>query len=278
MKLKFLGTGSCEGVPAMFCKCAGCVEAKKRGGKNIRTRSQAVIDNKLLIDFPSDAYMHSLYGNVPLADIHSVLLTHAHEDHLSVNDLLMRDTNKFCFDGTDGGLLTVYSSEASGREIRERLGSEKAVAAHGVVNKVVAPYTEYDIDGYNVIPVKASHAFELDSYNYIVEKDGRSLLYAVDTGYFLDETWDYIEKRGKRFDTVVLESAYLDAPGVKTHMGIPDNVKVREQLLSTGLADMNTKFYITHMSHYRRPLQDETEARVKPLGFEVAYDYLEIEV
>ena len=278
MKLKFLGTGSCEGVPALFCKCDGCLEARRRGGKNIRTRSQAVVDDILLIDFPCDTYMHTLNGNLPLADIHSVLLSHAHSDHLDISELAMRDTNKFCFHGEDGGILTVYSSEVSGSEIRSRLGTEDAVKAHGVVNRVLEPYTEYEIDGYSVIPIKASHAFELDSYNYIIEKDSRSLLYAVDTGYFLDETWDFLETRGKRFDTVVLESAYLDSPGVKTHMGIPDNVRVRERLLSTGLADDKTKFYLTHMSHYRRPLQEETEARVKPLGFEVAYDYLEVEI
>lgn len=278
MRLKFLGTGSCEGVPAMFCKCKGCITARLRGGKNIRTRSQAVVDGKLLIDFPSDTYMHVLYGGLDLVNVHSVLITHAHEDHLSVNELCFRDSNKHCYAGEECKPLTVYSSEKSGEEIRTRLHTPDRQKQCMVVNKVIEPYKEYDIEGYTVIPIKASHAFNLDSYNYIIKKDGKSLLYAVDTGYFLEETWSFIEEANERFDTVVLESAYLDTPGVETHLGISDNVRVKERLLSSGCADENTRFYITHMSHYRVPLQDETEEKVRKYGISVAYDYLEIEV
>lgn len=278
MKLKFLGTGSCEGVPALFCKCKGCVTARERGGKNIRTRSQAVVDNKILIDFPADTYMHMINGNVDLVNIHTILLTHAHEDHLVPSELRMRDSNKFCYGGEECQDLVVYSSSASGKVLTDNLGDETAYKSHRVKNKVVVPFIPLEIEGYTIIPIKASHAFELDSYNYIIKKDGKSLLYAVDTGYFLDETWEYLENNEKCFDTVVLESSFLDAPGVKTHMGIPDNIKVRERLLEKGLANENTKFYLTHMSHYRSPLQEETENRVRPLGFNVAYDNLEVEV
>lgn len=54
MKIQFLGTAAYEGIPAMFCQCEQCNTARKRGGKNLRTRSQALIDGKLLIDFPAD--------------------------------------------------------------------------------------------------------------------------------------------------------------------------------------------------------------------------------
>lgn len=43
MKITYLGTAAAEGFPAMFCNCEYCREAKKLGGKNIRTRSQAII-------------------------------------------------------------------------------------------------------------------------------------------------------------------------------------------------------------------------------------------
>lgn len=32
MKIRFLGTGASEGVPALFCKCAVCENARKRRG------------------------------------------------------------------------------------------------------------------------------------------------------------------------------------------------------------------------------------------------------
>ena len=48
MKLKYLGTAAAEGYPAMFCDCENCRKAFKNKGKNIRSRSQAIIDNSLL--------------------------------------------------------------------------------------------------------------------------------------------------------------------------------------------------------------------------------------
>ncbi|HBN84914.1 MAG TPA: hypothetical protein DDZ89_13850, partial [Clostridiales bacterium] len=76
MRFKYLGTAAAEGWPAMFCQCEACKKARKAGGKNIRTRSQAVVDDKLLIDFPADTYMHVLYQGLDLANIQHCLITH----------------------------------------------------------------------------------------------------------------------------------------------------------------------------------------------------------
>ena len=54
MRIKYLGTAAAEGVPGIFCDCENCKRARKLGGKNIRTRSQAILDDTLLIDFPAD--------------------------------------------------------------------------------------------------------------------------------------------------------------------------------------------------------------------------------
>ena len=50
MKIKYLGTAAAEGIPAIFCECANCKRPRMLGGKNIRTRSQAIID------FEADGY------------------------------------------------------------------------------------------------------------------------------------------------------------------------------------------------------------------------------
>ena len=49
MKITFLGTAAAEGIPALFCNCQCCTEARRRGGKNLRTRSQSLINDDLLI-------------------------------------------------------------------------------------------------------------------------------------------------------------------------------------------------------------------------------------
>ena len=56
MIVKYLGTGAAEGIPAVFCHCNICKHARQKKGRNIRTRSQALIDGKLLIDFGPDTF------------------------------------------------------------------------------------------------------------------------------------------------------------------------------------------------------------------------------
>ena len=50
MKLQYLGTAAAECWPAIFCECPACLEAARRGGKNIRHRSGAIVDDRVLID------------------------------------------------------------------------------------------------------------------------------------------------------------------------------------------------------------------------------------
>ena len=58
MKFTFLGTAAAEGFSAVFCNCKYCIEARKLKGKNIRTRSQSLINDDLLVDLPADTYSH----------------------------------------------------------------------------------------------------------------------------------------------------------------------------------------------------------------------------
>ena len=50
MKIKYVGTEEVEGVIAIFCRCEVCRKSKAAGGRNIRTRSQSIIDDRLLLD------------------------------------------------------------------------------------------------------------------------------------------------------------------------------------------------------------------------------------
>ncbi len=56
MKVTYLGTGAAEGIPALFCNCEYCKSVKKRGGKEVRSRAQVIVDGELSIDFPPDAF------------------------------------------------------------------------------------------------------------------------------------------------------------------------------------------------------------------------------
>lgn len=82
MKIKYLGTGAFEGMPALFCGCEVCKRARAAGGKNIRSRSQALVNDELLLDFNADTCMHFQRYGLDLGKVRACLITHSHCDHL----------------------------------------------------------------------------------------------------------------------------------------------------------------------------------------------------
>lgn len=81
MKLRILGSGGGEGYPALFCACEHCTAARKAGGKSLRSLSQSLIDDALLIDLPAATHAHCLRYGFGLGHIEHVLITHTHADH-----------------------------------------------------------------------------------------------------------------------------------------------------------------------------------------------------
>lgn len=91
MKVTYLGTAAAERVPAIFCNCRICRHAMEKKGREIRTQTQALLDDgKLLIDFPGDSYLHRLSGRVDYNRVEALLLTHWHSDHFYGEDLAYR--------------------------------------------------------------------------------------------------------------------------------------------------------------------------------------------
>ena len=90
MKIRYLGTAAAEGWPALFCSCPICTHAREQGGKNLRTRTQAILDGELLLDFPPDTYCHALQHGLELAKVRTLLVTHSHMDHWFPTDLIHR--------------------------------------------------------------------------------------------------------------------------------------------------------------------------------------------
>ena len=47
MNIRFLGTAAAEGIPGIFCQCPACRAARAAGGRELRTRSGAIVDGRL---------------------------------------------------------------------------------------------------------------------------------------------------------------------------------------------------------------------------------------
>src|SRR2546427_13271835 len=87
MRIQLLGTGAAEGWPGLFCRCRACHEARRLGGKNVRSRSSALIDDILKIDFPPDTLYHVFQHGIDLQKVEHLLFTHGHDDHFAMMEL-----------------------------------------------------------------------------------------------------------------------------------------------------------------------------------------------
>ena len=110
MKIKFYGTSAGGGIPEIFCYCRVCEYARQHGGKDIRTRSQAVIDDCFGIEYPVDTFAHTAYRGLDMRKVRNILITHAHHDHFLTADILSRPQ------GIDK--VNFYIPEASGRALK----------------------------------------------------------------------------------------------------------------------------------------------------------------
>ena len=86
MKILCMGTAA-EGWPTLFCSCPVCAHAREAGGRNLRTRTQALLDGSLLLDFPPDTYSHALQYGLNLGNIRTLLVTHGHNGGMTYEQI-----------------------------------------------------------------------------------------------------------------------------------------------------------------------------------------------
>ena len=245
MKLQYLGTAAAEGVPAFFCECEVCRKAREKGGRNIRTRSQAIVNDKLLLDFPCDTLSHIQKNGIDLLNVRHCLITHGHDDHFYPGDMLYLREG-FAHLPENWGGFNVYGSP----EIADEMAKVEAETGGRLRYHCVEPFVTFDAGGFAVTPLKASHGTP-HPYIYIVSDGERTMLYAHDTGDFPGETWEYLSRCSVKFDFVSLDctGGANERLGYNAHMCLGDNRRCREKLKMLGLCRDGTLFAANHFSH-----------------------------
>lgn len=274
MKLKYLGTAAAEGYPAIFCSCENCRKASRLKGKNIRSRSQAIIDDSLMIDFPSDTYYHCLLNNIDLNKVHNILITHIHDDHFYPIELLYLNDN-YSHPGNE------YKLNLYGSVDVENVLSNLPQMTEKYLNYVkINPFEPFEIDKYTVTALKAYHGTE-NPYIYTVSDGERTILYAHDTDIFPAETWDYMINNNICFDLISMdctEGAYEELK-YHGHMCLGRNITCRDRMLKEKIISEKTKIVLNHFSHNGiSSVYDEFKPIANNNGFEISYDGMEITV
>lgn len=283
MKITYLGTGAAEGIPALFCNCPLCQKARRLGGKNIRSRSQALVNDDLLLDFGPDVFWHICRFGLDLTKIRTLLVTHTHEDHYTPSELCYRK-KPFAYlngdseaDNYDFPTLDIWMSQGSfdyegaAYMHRAELGGGKAPMTYHTARA----FETFKAGRYTVTPLTANHAPGFEALIYLVSDGKSTLLYGHDTGLFPDETLEYLSRETPRLDFVSLDCTGM-ASGHNTgggrHMNLERNLITRQALDAFGCTDGTTVWCCNHFSHNGKSTHEELVEIMSKEDFLVSYD------
>ena len=297
MKLTFLGTSAGESYPALFCHCPNCTYARQHGGRNIRQNSCAFVDDDLMLDLSSHAFHSALRFGVDITRMRYLFITHDHKDHFDPQHLTWRalpieegvmQPVEATYDEvaalrrmgarqTQVPFLNIYAHKSVWDTLRQnaRFHPENMEAVYAMRFTPLERGQTIEMDGLRVTALVSHHGRPGSVYNYIVERDGKTLLYALDCGGYDMDMLDEICRQ--RYDCVVLEGTFGKMETeYGMHQNLQKNLRALKFLQVNNLWKDKQMFYLSHMSPHWTPPHDLYVHEVMQYGIRVAYDGLQI--
>ena len=271
MEIKLLGTASAEGWPGMFCACEVCQRSRQVGGKNLRTRSSALIDGVVKIDFPPDTLHHILTQGLDLTKIEHLLFTHAHHDHFAIQDL--QYMSWMFVPQPISTPLNIWGPLDAVDRIRKAPDLQD-LPLH---LECLEAWETAAMGRWQVTPILAQHDPDQACFNYLISDGKKTLLYATDTGWYEEPTWKFLAN--SKIDGIVVECTKGPVEGgYMAHLCIPEVIRMRERLMKQGALSRDARVVTTHHSHLGGLMHEELEAQLNPHGIEVGYDGMVFEI
>jgi phosphoribosyl 1,2-cyclic phosphate phosphodiesterase len=282
MPLTFLGTAAAEGYPNPFCRCVNCERARVLGGRSLRKRCAALVNDDLLIDLGPDLVAAAFIHGRSLAGVRYCLQTHAHADHLDLSHLLVRTAE---YGVSDAPRLHFYASAATLRRAARlfETGLDPANLLDPAVGErlnltihQIEPLQTFSAGPYQVTALPANHDAAVEPLLYAIEADGRAIFYGTDTGPLPEPTWHALHRRNRRFDVVILDHTYGAGVGAGDHLNAEQFVEQVARLRAEGLLADDARVFAHHLAHDCNPVHPELVEIAARHGYEVAYDGLTI--
>lgn len=253
MKLKFLGTGTSQGIPVIGSTHPVCLSHNPKD-KRLRTSALITTDvgRKILIDCGPDFRQQMLtYGE---QTIDAVLITHEHNDHVIGLD----DLRPIIF--KNGKEMPLFCLKRVGYEVKNRFpyafADEKYPGIPAFDLRTIS--SDFTVEGQKIIPIEVMHG-KIPIYGYRIN----SLAYITDASAINDSEMDKL----KNLDVLIINALRKEHPH-PTHFILPETLEIIEKL-------QPKMSYIIHISH-NLGFHDEVELEL-PENVHLAYDGLEID-
>jgi len=268
LTLRLLGTGGADGIPALFGDDPVSNWAREQGGREIRTRAAAIVDEGLKIDLPPENSAQLLGNGLKGTDWDLLLFTHSDDDHLTLSELqyaVYPFTDRFEVPFPIYGNATVIG------EIRNRY-IDWPMDLHEVRS-----FETFESSGYRISPLRARHTPGEDCLNFLIEREGKRLVYATDTGVWPDETFEFL--LGTHVDLLVLECTNAFQPSTYLgHLDMDGFGYMLNRLRTTKVLGSDSRVVTTHHSAAGGARYCDLQAALAPLGAEPGYDGMLIRV
>lgn len=249
-------------------------------------RSSFALSEKTVIDIGADFFSQSILYDFPFVQVENVLYTHTHDDHINYTMIWERFVRR------SGGErpLSIYLTREAGRFFEEfylvsplTTGRELYLDEKNVKFHFLELFQPCLVEGMWVTPFPASHCtdFERNGTNYLVEREESSLYYALDSGYFCEESFDGL--KGRALDLLIMECTYPTTERVVKrdggHMDLQMLFLTLERLAKEGAVTEKTMVYLSHISPMgftHEELENYLTKRRLPCRVRVAYDGMEV--
>ena len=283
MFLKVLGSAAAEGWPATFCACPACVEARRRGGKDIRRRTTYQLGETVHIDWGPDSYSSMVALNVDYAPLRHLFITHSHQDHWCPEELAWRKPGFSRL--ADDSWLTVYGNRQTEAGFVAEFPDPDPLR---MTFRRTEPFERFELeDGLVATSLTASHADDDETaLNYLFVHEGRGVVIGNDTGWWVPEVWDLLAQH--ELHVVVMDCTSgplgtgprdVEKSWVGSHhLNCEWVVEVRDELVRRGALAEGCRFVANHFSHNGGWLHHQLEEYFTPHGILVGFDGLELPV
>jgi len=274
-ELLICGSGASEGIPALFCTCAICRQARLNGGRDIRSRTAYQLGDDIRIDFGPDIYYQREKFQLHFEKLRHLFITHPHKDHFYPVQL------SYHIHGEEGPAmladfpLTLHGTAEVMAQLDRALNGKLAQR----IDRMRLVLDELDPvrcvrtldNGMKFTAVGANHDCA-GALNYIVEMpDGFTFFIGTDSGPFTEETWRILAEF--RFDLMILDGTggLLNIENSGHHTG-REVLAAAERLRREGIAGPHTRIVTNHFAHCGGMLHADLEKFYAPHGIEPGYD------